>query len=91
MGVYPDNTPDPNDDPRVETIVELVKRTRHMAAGLVTTTEIQDATPAAMFAHTRRRSEYMAIMDQYLHTPQRAEVIMGGGSAAAAEHTRFAP
>src|SRR5262249_28055290 len=36
MGVYPDNTADPNDDPRVETIVELVKRTRHMAVGLVT-------------------------------------------------------
>src|SRR6266850_530943 len=82
MGVYPDNTPDPNDDPRVETIGELVKRTRHMAVGLVTTTEIQDATPAAMFAHTRRRSEYLAIMDQYLHAAQSADVIMGGGSAS---------
>src|SRR5215467_10724005 len=82
MGVYPDNTQDPNDDPRVETMVELVKRTRHMAVGLVTTTEIQDATPAAMFAHTRRRSEYLAIMDQYLHAPQMADVVMGGGSAS---------
>jgi alkaline phosphatase len=82
MGVYPDNTKDPNDDPRVETIVELVKRTRHMAVGLVTTTEIQDATPAAMFAHTRRRSEYLAIMDQYLNPAQSADVIMGGGSAS---------
>jgi len=82
MGVYPDNTPDPNDDPRVETIVELVKRTRHMAVGLVTTAEIQDATPAAMFVHTRRRAEYLAIMDQYLHPPQMADVIMGGGSAS---------
>jgi alkaline phosphatase len=81
MGVYPDNTEDPNDDPRVETIVELAKRTRHMAVGLVTTAEIQDATPAAMFAHTRRRAEYLAIMDQYLHPPQMADVIMGGGSA----------
>jgi len=82
MGVYPDNTADPNDDPRVETIVELVKRTRHMAVGLVTTAEIQDATPAAMFAHTRRRAEYLAIMDQYLNPSQSAEVIMGGGSAS---------
>jgi len=82
MGVYPDNTKDPNDDPRVETMVELVKRTRHMAVGLVTTTEIQDATPAAMFAHTRRRSEYLAIMDQYLNPAQSADVIMGGGSAS---------
>jgi alkaline phosphatase len=82
MGVYPDNTTDPNDDPRVETIVELVKRTRNMAVGLVTTAEIQDATPAAMFAHTRRRAEYLAIMDQYLHPSQSADVIMGGGSAS---------
>jgi len=82
MGVYPDNTKDPNDDPRVETMVELVKRTRKMAVGLVTTTEIQDATPAAMFAHTRRRSEYLAIMDQYLRPSQSADVIMGGGSAS---------
>jgi len=82
MGVYPDNTPDPTDDPRVESIVELVKRTRNMAVGLVTTTEIQDATPAAMFAHTRRRAEYLAIMDQYLNPPQMADVIMGGGSAS---------
>src|SRR5262249_11883867 len=82
MGVYPDNTQDPNDDLRVETMVELVKRTRHMAVGLVTTTEIQDATPAAMFAHTRRRSEYLAIMDQYLNPAQSADVIMGGGSAS---------
>jgi len=55
-----------------------------MAVGLVTTTEIQDATPAAMFAHTRRRAEYLAIMDQYLNPPQMADVIMGGGSASVA-------
>src|SRR5262249_20231064 len=82
MGVYPDNTPDPNDDPRVETIVELVKRTRHMAVGLVTTAEIQDATPAAMFVHARRRPEYLAIMAQYVHRPHMADVLMGGGSAS---------
>ena len=62
--------------------MELVKRARHMAVGLVTTTEIQDAMPAAMFAHTRRRSEYLAIMDQYLNPSQSADVIMGGGSAS---------
>jgi len=47
MGVYPDNTTDPNDDPRVETMVELVKRTRHMAVGLVTTTEIPRCHPCS--------------------------------------------
>jgi alkaline phosphatase len=82
MGVYPDNTSDPNDDPRVETLGEMVKRTRQMGFGIVTTAEIQDATPAAMFAHTRRRVEYIGIMDQMLNPPQMPDVIMGGGSAS---------
>jgi alkaline phosphatase len=82
LGVYPDNTSDPNDDPRVETIGEMVKRTRQMGFGLVTTAEIQDATPAAMFAHTRRRAEYISIMDQMLNPVQRPDIIMGGGSAS---------
>ena len=82
MGVYPDNTSDPTDDPRVETLGEMVKRTRQMGFGIVTTAEIQDATPAAMFAHTRRRTEYISIMDQMLNPPQRPDVIMGGGSAS---------
>jgi len=38
MGVYPDNTKDPNDDARVETMVQFVKRTLKMAVGLLTTT-----------------------------------------------------
>jgi alkaline phosphatase len=80
MGVYPDNTADPNDNPRVETIIELVKRVRGMATGLVTTSDITDATPAAMFAHTRRRSEAAEIINQLLRPEQRPDVIMGGGS-----------
>lgn len=82
MGVYADDTKDTFDDPRVENIIELVKRTRGMATGLVTTSEIEDATPAAMFAHTRRRAEKQYIADQLLDDPaHRPEVIMGGGSA----------
>jgi alkaline phosphatase len=60
----------------------MVKRTRQMGFGIVTTSEIQDATPAAMFAHIRRRAEYINIMDQMLNPPQRPDVIMGGGSAS---------
>src|SRR6266699_1297370 len=58
MGVYADRTVDPLDDPKVETISSLVKRRHGMAVGIVTNTEIEDATPAAMVAHVRRRSEY---------------------------------
>src|SRR6476620_7466965 len=57
MGVYADRTLDPLDDPKVETITSLVKRRLGMAVGIVTNTEIEDATPAAMLAHVRRRSD----------------------------------
>ncbi|NEE03937.1 alkaline phosphatase [Phytoactinopolyspora halotolerans] len=81
MGVYESNEPDPNKHPRVETIAEIVKRTRGMSVGVVTTSEVQDATPAAVFAHTRRRSEYAEIMDQALAAGQTPDVWMGGGQA----------
>src|SRR5262249_34739680 len=48
LGVYADRTPDTLDDPKVETITSLVKRRLGMAVGVVTNTEVEDATPAAM-------------------------------------------
>ena len=80
MGVYADTTPDPLDDPKVETIIELVKRTRDMGTGVVTTADVTDATPAAMLSHTRRRAEMNFIADSMLNPAQRPDVIMGGGS-----------
>ena len=47
MGVYEDSTADPLDDPKVETISEVLKRTRGMSVGIVTQAETTDATPAA--------------------------------------------
>src|ERR1700730_10856859 len=79
MGVYADRTLDPLDDPRVETISSLVKRRHGMAVGIVTNTEIEDATPAAMVAHVRRRSEYDRIVEQFFAA--KPDVIMGGGRA----------
>jgi alkaline phosphatase len=81
MGVYEANDPNPNLHPRVETMSELLKRSRRMAVGVVTTSEIQDATPAAVWAHTRRRSEYVEIMNQALDPAQQPDVILGGGRA----------
>ncbi|ASW57330.1 alkaline phosphatase [Plantactinospora sp. KBS50] len=82
MGVYESNATDVNAHPRVETMAELLKRARGMRVGIVTTAEVQDATPAAVFAHTRRRSEYMDIMDQALSAGQRPDVLLGGGLAS---------
>ena len=80
MGVYESSDKNPQAHPRVENIVELVKRTRGMAAGLVTTSNITDATPAAMVAHTRRRAEQNYIAQAMLDPERSPEVILGGGS-----------
>lgn len=77
MGVYADRTASPFDDPRVETITSLAKRRLNLAVGIVTNTEVADATPAAMIAHTRRRRIYNNIVDQYFAA--RPDVLMGGG------------
>jgi alkaline phosphatase len=79
MGVYADRTRDAFDDPKVETITSLAKRKLKMAIGIVTNTEIEDATPAAMVAHTRRRAEYDQIVEQFFAA--KPDVLMGGGSA----------
>jgi alkaline phosphatase len=79
LGVYADRTPNTLDDPRVETITSLVKRKLNMAVGVVTNTEVEDATPAGMVAHTRRRSDYDVIVDQFYQSG--VDVLMGGGSA----------
>lgn len=50
-----------------------------MAIGVVTNTEIEDATPAAMIAHTRRRAAYDEIVEEYFAA--KPDVLMGGGSA----------
>ncbi|MEA4845929.1 MAG: alkaline phosphatase [Clostridiaceae bacterium] len=81
MGVY---TFDPNDDkqvaPKVENIVELAKKAGK-STGLVTTSEITDATPAAMFVHIPKRSNMQQIVDQMYNPSQRPDVIMGGGAS----------
>jgi alkaline phosphatase len=79
MGVYADRTADAFDDPKVETISSLVKSRLGMSVGIVSNTEIEDATPAAMVAHTRRRAAYDEIVAQYFNF--KPDVLMGGGSA----------
>ena len=79
LGVYADRTPDTLDDPKVETLTSLIKRSRKMAVGVVTNTEVEDATPAAMVAHTRRRSDYDPIVGMF-HA-SGVDVLMGGGAA----------
>ena len=56
-----------------------MKRRLGMAVGIVTNTEIEDATPAAVVAHTRRRGTYDEIVEQFYAA--QPDVLMGGGAA----------
>ncbi|OTA91490.1 hypothetical protein M434DRAFT_76138 [Hypoxylon sp. CO27-5] len=68
MGVYVDSSADFFDDPKVETIVELLKRTWDSAWGAVSTAAISDATPIALSGHSRSRYAYGSIVDQGLNS-----------------------
>lgn len=78
LGVYCARNRSTLGHPNVETIAELAKRKQGMAVGVVTDTEIEDATPAGMVAHTRRRSDYDDIVRMFYWL--QPDVIMGGGS-----------
>lgn len=79
LGVYADRTPDSQDDPKVETIGEALRRTTGKALGIVSTAEVEDATPAALVAHTRKRGDKADIVGMFYNV--QPEVLMGGGSA----------
>ncbi len=77
LGVYCSRAGNTLDHPKVETITSIAKR-RGMAVGAVTNSEIEDATPAAMVSHTRRRADYNDIVQMYYDS--KIDVMMGGGS-----------
>lgn len=79
LGVYADRTKDSLDDPRVETIAEALRRTGGKSIGVVANSEIEDATPAAVVAHTRLRADKAEIVGMFYDV--KPEVILGGGSA----------
>lgn len=79
LGVYADRTPSSLDDPRVETIAEALRRTSKKSIGVVSTAEIEDATPAAVVSHTRKRADKAEIVGMFYDV--KPDVILGGGSA----------
>lgn len=79
LGVYADRTPSTKDDPKVETIAEALRRTTKKSIGIVSNAEIEDATPAAVVAHTRARADKADIVGMMFNV--KPDVILGGGSA----------
>jgi alkaline phosphatase len=69
VGVGPDSTPR-------ETVLEAAKA-RGMGTGVITTTWVTDATPAAFAAHVPARSQLVDIMTQMTDLP--VDLIFGGG------------
>jgi alkaline phosphatase len=89
LNVSVDNTPEnPLDNPRIETLWEFMKRTQGWKTGVVTDAFVTDATPAAVAAHTRARSNRTAIAQQYLDFYQDGTAQPTTGFAALAELTQ---
>ncbi|MBV8503899.1 MAG: alkaline phosphatase [Paucibacter sp.] len=80
-GVFPDDTVDAFDNPRIEYLSEYLHRTQGKALGVVTTADVFDATPAGNAVHTSDRGAGTGIVDQFFddrgHTG--LSVLMGGG------------
>lgn len=71
------------DNPRVETLWQYLKRRHGYKTGIVSTSDVADATPAAEGAHTFTRSLLKDVARQYvdgsINTGVQFDVIMGGG------------
>ena len=80
-GVWPDDTADAFDNPRMEYLSEYLHRQQGKSLGIVTTADVFDATPAANAVHTSNRGNGTGIADQYLDDRNLTglSVLMGGG------------
>jgi alkaline phosphatase len=87
-GVFPDDTTastiDQNkwDNPRVEHMGNYLARTQGKALGIVSTADVEDATPASFGVHTQDRGAGTGICDMYLDESvafHNLRVLMGGG------------
>ena len=80
-GVFPDDTLDAFDNPRIEYLSEYLHRTQGKALGIVTTADVFDATPAGNAVHTSNRGAGTGIVDQFFDDREHTglTVLMGGG------------
>lgn len=82
QGVFPDDTTARFDNPRVELIGEYLARTQGKALGIVTTSDVFDATPGSFGTHTQDRGAGTGICDQFLDeaaAKANLRVLLGGG------------
>lgn len=82
QGVFPDDTTNNWDNPRVELIGEFLAREQGRALGIVTTSDVFDATPGSFGTHTQSRGAGTGICDQFLDEAAATgglKVLLGGG------------
>lgn len=93
QGVFPDDTNDNFDNPRVELISEYMRRKLApprgassdriggTALGIVTTSDVFDATPGSFASHTQNRGAGTGIVDQFFDDRELTglKVLLGGG------------
>ena len=83
-GVFPDNTEDAFDNPRIEYLGEFLRRTRGAGfnVGIVSTADVTDSTPAANAVHVADRFAGAGIASRFLDERQRngVSVLLGGGA-----------
>ena len=82
VAVFPDDTTDKWDNPRVEHMGSYLARTQGKVLGIVTTADVEDATPASFSAHTQDRGAGTGICDMYLDegaANHNLRVLLGGG------------
>ena len=87
-GVFPDDTNTTGfaqnkwDNPRVEHMGNYLARTQGKALGIVSTADVEDATPASFGVHAQDRGAGTGICDMYLDESvafHNLRVLMGGG------------
>ncbi len=87
-GVFPARVTNPFYAPRVEYLAEYLHRTLGRSLGVVTTADVEDATPASNAIHTLLRGNGTGIVDQYLDEADASNtnkfgtglsVLLGGG------------
>lgn len=80
-GVFPDDTLNAFDNPRIEYLSEYLHALSGKSLGIVTTADVFDATPASNAIHTSARGNGTGIVDQYLDDRHLhgLKVLMGGG------------
>jgi alkaline phosphatase len=97
-GVYPANVTSPFYFPRVEYLAEYLHRKQGKSLGLVSTADLEDATPAANAVHTGNRGAGTGIIDQYFdesdvagagHHGTGLKVLLGGGRRWFLPNTEF--